>query len=152
MSVTDWFAKGRAPRAGTLHIVERLHLTSAAEVMKLFGSHEGPGWVCTTDRAFRVPTPDFATGIPLSAEIALSEHRSVHMRQTAQGWSAWVLDDDFGDGPHLAFDETLLSTLGGARLRYRTWWRPEPEVNTNGVDSLSVLRPFASRFLGWEDR
>lgn len=145
--MTGWFDQGQEPRSGEFQVQWQRDLVSAAEVWALLREHSGAGWICTTDRVRRVPCDDLGDAPPLSAEIALSPTRSLHLRQSGTGWRAWMLEDRLGDGPHLCIEEILLSTERPSKLRYRTWWRLEVEQ-----DELKVWRPFASRLLGWEDR
>lgn len=141
-----WFEPGLEPKSGEWKASKVHDLDSAEEVWALLREHGGPGWVCTADFVRRTPCEDLSGTPPLSAEIALSATRSLHLRQWGTGWRAWILEDRVGEGPDLYLDETFLSTEGSARLRYRIWWRLQKE------DDVEVWRPFASRFLAWEDR
>jgi len=151
--VNGWFPSGAEPRPGSFTVRSVTDLVSVAEVKKLLHETDGTGWICTTDRVRRVPSTDLGDAAPLSAEIVLkgTPGQSLHIRQHGTGWRAWLLEDRLEDGPDLAVDESFLSTEGGARLRYRTWWRLQAEGPVDFGADVQVWRPFAARFLGWED-
>lgn len=142
----DWFGDGLAPQRGELTIEPPVDLASASEVHDLLRDHRGAGWLCTTSQVLRLPAADLGNAIPLSAEVVLSNGRSLHLRPYGGGWRAWFMSDRLGTGPHLAFDEAFVSTERAGRLCYRTWWRLE----SVGTTECSVWRPFAARFTGWE--
>lgn len=166
----QWFPNG-VPETFELSRPERIDLDSASAVRALLAERRGPGWVCTTDQVVRVSGDEGdISGIPLSAEIELGERQSLHLRQRRQGWTAWLLEDEKGDGTQLSFDQTFLSTgpssgaggVGGIeqpvraadrpRLRYRTYFRKEPVQTQDDATRIAVWRPFAFRFLGWEEK
>lgn len=150
--MNGWFEGLAAPRPGRLAVIEARDLATPAEVWAYLAEHAGPGWVCTTDRVRRVPDADLGDAAPLSAEVAISADRSLHLRQHGTGWRAWLLEDKMkasgalpAPGDELAVDESFVSTEERARLCYRTWWRLQEE------DGVDIWRPYASRFIGWED-
>ena len=146
MSVEVWFPKAQQPRPGRLTVGDPIDLATAQDVWNLLRRHDGPGWACTTGRVVRLSSIAATSETPIAVEITPGPDRSVHVRQHGSGWLAWILDDMMGVGDDLAFDQSFLSTEHPARLKYRTWWRLE-----DSGEGVAVWRPYASRFLGWED-
>lgn len=168
MSLEDWFPSN-APFPITLKATTRLELGSEAAARELLLERRGPGWICTVSEVRRVSGErhDVLDGTPLSAEIVLGPRSSLHLRQHRGAWRAWVLEDIEG-GPELAFDRTFLSTATSERrmpsgsasgsantappkLCYRSYYRKEASGGGNGMAPIGVWRPFAFRFLGFEE-
>ncbi|MDI7268383.1 MAG: hypothetical protein QME96_10345 [Myxococcota bacterium] len=120
-------------------------LAGPSDVAARIEKSGGKGWICTTGRAFRYEGGAVGDETVLSAEIAVSETESLHVRRQGDGWTAWSLvEGDDGEHECVVFDDELLSTEGDAELLYRTFWKAEER------DGVPVRKPFAARFKGWK--
>jgi hypothetical protein len=121
------------------------------DVRSWLAAQAGDGWVCCTSEVKRWssggPLP---RGVPLRAEVTVPGKRaSLALRRTGEEWVVTETMEIPGVA-HRAFDINLLSTEKGLRLMYRQYWHEEEEGPPGAA--VNVWRPFAARFLGWEER
>lgn len=140
----------------TAHVVvESRELTKPAEVREALSATEGVGWICFTDRVERIENAtEIGDGVPLNAEIHRSDGTSLHVRQSASGWSLYDLAEHAepaSDSVEVrAFDHAFVAdrSRGGGRLRYRVYWR---RTESGTAAEVRVWEPWFAAFRGWED-
>jgi hypothetical protein len=156
MSGASWGLEGLRPCTIT---VSSERLATRDDLERYLAERRGDGWVCLTDRVLRW-RGGMPPGMPLAGELALDEHRSVHIRRAGDGWLATLLSEEAAAGAQegvlfregACVEERLLESsapkdaftdfAGGAAppFRYRVFYR---------TDADGVYRPYAARFAGW---
>lgn len=150
---------------------ELLH--SPADVRRAVAGWSGDGWVCYASdivwrRSGRVEALNgVPPGLPLSGEWldgpGADGLTSVHLRQTADGWSLTRIEELPGDDRIV--EESFLSSVPDGKqpdgqpvkMRYRTIWQkvahaPAPGDAAGAPDTfpIPVWTPVFSRFSGWK--
>jgi len=142
--LTQW-PGGRTPREVDL-AVEPIDLPDEGAVwsaIRAFG--EAEGWICRPHEVVAWPGTS-CEGPVLSAELATSDGRSLHIRWTGSGWRGWRYRESEGQG-FLVFHERYRGTVPDhpeRHLGYAEYW------SLRDIDGIKVYQPYTARFTGWE--
>ena len=131
---------GDPPRQGALSAEARA-LTSPQEVRDAIKAFGGKGWVMCTDAVRDLSgAPDEALpdGVVLASE-QVSGETSLHIRQSDDGWTAWVITRS-SEGPQLIFEESFMRRPRG-KLTYEVAYALEDGVYRPALSRLSRVDP-----------
>lgn len=147
--IATLFAEEGLPLKRARLAVTTERVADAAALRARLAGVAGDGWVCATSE-----TPSrWGAALPaspvLSAEVALADGTSVHVRYSGDAWLVTTIREVAGDGADgedcVGYEVACLSSLGGAAgqtMKYDVWWRRE------ATDGVAVWRPWLARFVG----
>jgi len=142
------------PRSGTLRATET-NFTSGKAAFEAFAKLDGPGWLqeAHTPEILHTADPDRAAQLaalkpdaawPVTGERTSADGKtSFHLRRSSEGWIITTLEET-SDAAGLLLTQRLVSTDLKHYLLYHVAYRPER------IGGHEELRPFASRFIGFE--
>lgn len=136
----------QAPQSRQVAIVSSELRDEAALWSAIAAFGDATGWICRPHELVEWPGSQ-ASGPIVSAELARDDGKSLHIRQSEKGWTAWHLSEGLGESC-MAFRQSYVGTLDGQpnrRLAYVVYWKLHEE------SEIEVYRPFAARFAGWEN-
>jgi hypothetical protein len=154
--------KSTNPRCGTLNVTQTAPLTTGQEALAEFQAISGPGWLQeagtreilhgdaqTFDEQIRKLAPQKAW--PVAGERASSDgKKSLHLRRCAKGWIITTLER-IESNSQTPSDNCILLTqrlLGSDLKQYLVY---EVAYTLETIGGHKELRPFASRFIGFEE-
>jgi hypothetical protein len=140
------------PRPGTITAAPPVNCSTADTAWAEFCQLDGPGWLQNAHTQAILHGDDLTRQLadckgphwPVAGErVSANGRASVHLRRTSAGWEVTKLEES-DDPTGLLLTHRLLSTDLKKYLVYHVAYRPEP------VGNHQELRPFASRFVGFE--
>lgn len=117
------------------------------QIINAFGRKEG--WLCFADKVVIINEQNIlqTDGDILSGEL-VSGYKSLHIRQSENGWTCYTIERQASGTDQLMFEESFLSIpgRGNCRLKYETYWKLLPDSHAQHY----LFQPYVSRFAGFE--